>query len=167
MSDEHRADDVEREEEDRGPPASEKQLNYIKVLQKQINLSDEGLDRLVDDVTGAALDDLSKREASDVISEIKIKAREMGLDPDAQPAVSDKQVGFIKSLKRRALLTDAEFADLLGELGGVAEVEDLGRRDASKVIDELLRLEKQGGKRGKPVTRPAKDIDDDDDEVPF
>ena len=170
MSDEEHddaADDagpVERE----APPASEKQLKFIRVLQDKVELSDEALESLVDEVTGAGLAELTVRNASEVIDELKIKGRELGIDLDAQPAASEKQVGFIRSLKRRALLTDDEFMALLEEQAGVSDPAELGRRDASAVIDQLLKLADKGGKQSSPKkrSRPAPPPADDDD-VPF
>lgn len=152
----------EQDDSDHAPPASEKQLKFIRALQKKVEVSDDELDDLVMEVTDGPIDDLTVRNASEVIDELKIKAREKGIDLDAQPAVSEKQIKFIKSLKRRALLTDAEFASLLQEKGGVSSVADLGRRDASGVIDELKALEKKGGK--KVVKKVVKDISDNDPE---
>jgi hypothetical protein len=61
-----------------------------------------------------------------------------------QRKASDKQIRFIRSLKRQALLTNAEFEALLQEkVGGVPVPEELGVRDASKLIDELLELKKR------------------------
>jgi hypothetical protein len=155
-------DDEPREERPRRgpPPASEKQVNFIKVLQKQVSLSDADLETLVEEVTGGGLDDLTTRSASEVIDELKIKGREQGIDLDSQPKLSDKQLGFLKSLKRRALLTDDEFTQLLQDMGGVEAPDDLGRRDASKVIDHLLKKADQGGSRRR-TTRKTVEVRDD------
>ena len=92
----------------------------------------------MDEVTGrAALEELNRREASEVIDELQTVAKEKGIDL-SPPKASEKQVGFLKSLKRRAHLTDEEFTALLEEKGGVRELSELGRRDASSLIDELL-----------------------------
>jgi hypothetical protein len=123
---------------------SEKQKNFIVSLQKRI-----GLEELLHEVAGAsAVDDLSRKDASNVIDELQVVAREKGIDLDAQPKASDKQVGFMKQLKRRAHLTDDEFAALLQDRAGVTEPEEVGKRDASAVIDELLAM--ADGKKDKP-----------------
>lgn len=183
MSDEDVHDDDELDDDDRdtSPPASEKQLNYIRVLQKQVGLSDEELTTLLDEVTGVAeLETLTIKKASMAIDQLRIEAKERGIDLDSQPKASEKQVKFIKSLKRRAQLTQDEFSTLLEEVGGVSEVEEIGKRDASAMIDELLALAdglKSGAakKKTKPNKKAAKkapepepqDDGEYDDDVPF
>lgn len=128
---------------------SEKQLSFISSLQKRIGLSDEELAAVLRDV--ASVDDvgsLDRRQASEVIDELQTVAKDKGVDLDAQPKASDKQVGFMKSLKRRAHLTDEEFSKFLEERAGVSEPEEVGKRDASKVIDDLLALANKGGAKG-------------------
>ena len=150
------------------PPASEKQINFIQALRKQVPLSDEELATLVNDVTNGTLEDLTVKSASEVIDEIKIAAREKGIDLDAQPKCSEKQAKFIHALRRRAHLTAAEFKELLKEKGGgVEEPEELGKRDASAVIEELLALEKAGGKKGTPAKKTVVEDDGNYDDVPF
>jgi hypothetical protein len=146
--------------------ASEKQLNFIRVLQRKVGISDDDMADILQDVAGkATLEALDRPEASEVIDELQIQAKDKGVDLDAQPAASDKQVGFMKSLKRRAHLTDDEFAKFLDEHAGTTQVEKVGKRDASKVIDALLAI--VDGKKGKseapgePAPPPA------DDDVPF
>jgi len=137
----------EREEVVRGD-VSEKQLNFMRVLQRKVSLSDEGLVALIEEVVPdkSQPEELDRREASDVIDELQIRAKELGVDLDAQPKASEKQVGFIRSLKRRAHLTDDELARLLEDKAGVTDPTELGKRDASAVIDELLaRAEGKGG----------------------
>jgi hypothetical protein len=129
-----------------GGEPSEKQLSFITSLQKRIGLSDEELAAVLKDV--ASVDDvgsLDRRQASEVIDELMTTAKDKGVDLDAQPKASDKQVGFMKSLKRRAHLTDEEFSKFLEERAGVSEPEEVGKRDASKVIDDLLALANSGG----------------------
>ena len=190
MSDEEQHEGGEEERESGGPPASEKQIKFIQVLQKRVGVAEEEMQRLLDEVTGkAALEDLTVREASELIDELHTQARERGVDLDAQVKASDKQVGFIKSLKRRAHLTDDEFTTLLQEQAGVTVLEELGRRDASAVIDALLaRADGKGGDKPAPRGRgaaggaarrapaqpaprqapPPPPIEDyDDDDVPF
>ena len=106
--DDERDDDEQGDDEDRddSPPASEKQVNYIKVLQRKVGLKDGEMESLLDEVAGQTdLEKLTVRKASAVIDQLRIEAKERGIDPDSQPTASDKQVGFIKSLKRRAQLT--------------------------------------------------------------
>lgn len=138
---------------------SEKQLSFISSLQKRIGLSDEELAAVLKDV--ASVEDvgsLDRRQASEVIDELQTVARDKGVDLDAQPKASDKQVGFMKSLKRRAHLTDEEFSKFLEERAGVTEPEEVGKRDASKVIDDLLALANKGGAKGDggPKAAPKK-----------
>jgi hypothetical protein len=154
------------------PPASEKQLNFIRVLVRKVALDDEELQNLLEEVTGKeALEELSRREASEVIDELQTVAREKGIDLDSRPSASEKQVNFIRSLKRRAHLTEEELAALLEEVGGVTAPEELSRRDASAVIDELLARAdeaKAGGARKKAAAPAAEPEEgDDEEEVPF
>lgn len=133
---------------------SEKQLKFIRSLQQRIGMQDDDLEKVLVDVCGArSLDDLSRKDASNVIDELQVQAREKGIDLDAQPLASEKQVGFMKSLKRRAHLTDDEFAALLQDRAGVTTPEEVGKRDASAVIDELLAM--ADGKKEKPKTGGA------------
>lgn len=169
------------------PPASEKQLKFIGVLLDKVKLSDDELVAVLKDVAGKeSLDDLNVGEASAVIDEIQIKAKERNVSLESK--ASDKQIGFIKSLKRRAHLTGAEFTELLQEIGGVTEVENLGKRHASAMIDALQAKAKgggggggggrsRGGSRGggttggrTPPSAPPSDAGPpawDDDDVPF
>ena len=169
------------------PPASEKQLGFIKVLLDKVKLTDEELVAVLKDVAGKeSLDDLNVGEASSVIDEIQIKAKERNVSLESK--ASDKQIGFIKSLKRRAHLTGAEFSELLQEIAGVTEVENLGKRHASALIDALQAKAKGtggGGGGGKsrssggggnssggrtPPSQPPSEAGPpawDDDDVPF
>jgi hypothetical protein len=129
--------------------ASEKQLNFIRSLQKRMSLPDDELEAILEEVCGAhALEDLGRKDASEVIDELQVRAREKGIDLDAQPKASDKQVSFMKQLKRRAHLTDDEFASFLQDRAGVTDAADVGKRDASTIIDELLKLADGKGKPG-------------------
>lgn len=138
--------------------ASEKQLNFIRSLQKRVSLDDDELEAIVRDVAGVdSLDDLDRKQASEVIDELQTVAREKGIDLDSQPLASEKQVGFMKSLKRRAHLTDDEFAALLQDKAGVTTPEEVGKRDASAIIDELLALanKPEGGAKKKAPAKKA------------
>ncbi|MGE0709623.1 MAG: hypothetical protein AB7N76_23910 [Planctomycetota bacterium] len=132
-----------REEKPRGrrgapPPASEKQLNFVRLLKDKVGLTDEEFARMLGDVCGTEdLETLDIAQASEMIDALQTEARERGVDLDSQPRASEKQVGFILSLKRRAHLTDAEFKQLLQDVCGVEVVEEVGRRDASALIDQL------------------------------
>ncbi len=138
--------------------ASEKQLNFIRSLQKRMSLQDDELEAILEEVCGAhALEDLGRKDASEVIDELQVRAREKGIDLDAQPKASDKQVSFMKQLKRRAHLTDDEFASFLQDRAGVTDAADVGKRDASTIIDELLKLADGKGKPGGAA--PAKKAD--------
>lgn len=53
---------------------------------------------------------------------------------------SEKQVKFIKALKRRKHQSAVEFEALLREHAGVMRLEDLRRSEASAVIDALQAL---------------------------
>lgn len=171
--------------EDAGPRdlASDKQLSFIRVLQEKMKLEDAALADVLDEVAGVReLAELGRREASEVIDELQVRAREEGIDLDAQPRASEKQVGFMRSLKRRAHLTDEEFAAFLEEHAGVRAPEEVGKRDASAIIDALLKMAESGGKPGgapkaaaKPRKGPSKARGGDapppppaaDDDVPF
>jgi hypothetical protein len=145
------ADDEEEGGEKPKGDVSEKQLNFIRSLQKRIGMEDDDLEKVLVEVADAhSLDELSRKDASNVIDELQVQAREKGIDLDAQPLASEKQVGFMKSLKRRAHLTDDEFAALLQDRAGVTTPEEVGKRDASAVIDELLAM--ADGKKDKPKT---------------
>lgn len=187
-------DEGEDEREDEAPPksaepASEKQLSFIRVLQDKMALADDKLADVLQEVAGTSdLATLGRREASEVIDELQTRARQEGIDLDAQPKASDKQVGFMRSLKRRAHLTDEEFAAFLEEHAGVTEPEEVGKRDASKIIDALLKKAESGGAKGAPAkpaaggakkaapkkadkpaakkAKPAPPPDDDDDRPP-
>ena len=170
--------------EDHGPPpASEKQTKFIASLQRRIGLTDDELEEIVKEVTDKeSVQDVTIREASELIDELQTQARERGVDLDSQPKASEKQVKFIKSLKRRAHLTEEEFKALLEEQAGVSEAEEVGRRDASGLIDHLLGLanaDKGGGSKKKAKKKKAKadpdpappppedDGEEYDDDVPF
>jgi hypothetical protein len=165
MSDDEGDEGADEGEKPRGD-ASEKQLNFIRSLQKRITLEDDELEAIVRDVAGVdTLDDLDRKQASEVIDELQTVAREKGIDLDSQPVASEKQVGFMKSLKRRAHLTDDEFAALLQDKAGVTTPEEVGKRDASAIIDELLALAndpkaKKPDAGGAKKKAPAKKADD-------
>src|SRR5436190_21797194 len=152
------------ESESRGRPLdapSPKQLGFLRALKDQLKLSDEKLGDLLVEVTRdpdlRKVEDLGRRQASEVIDELLIRAKEKGIDLDASaPRASEKQVGYIMTLKRRAHLTDVEFAALLDDVAGVKEPKDVSKRDASQVIDRLLATidKEKGGGGGK--TTPAK-----------
>ena len=103
MSPEEEAEGAEggAAETPRSDTASEKQLNFIRSLQRRMTLKDDELAKVLDEVCGVeALEDLGRKEASEVIDELQVRAREKGIDLDAQEKASDKQVGFMKQLKR-------------------------------------------------------------------
>ncbi|MEZ6184888.1 MAG: hypothetical protein R3F62_07750 [Planctomycetota bacterium] len=161
---------LDDEPQRRGREASEKQLGFIRVLAQKLKLDDDALAELVEEVAGTReLEDLQVNQASEVIDELQTRAREKGVDL-SQPSISEKQIGFVRSLKRRAHMTDAEFAQFLQEKAGTSELEQVGRRDASAVIDALLALTKDGGGGGNRAparpSSPPPPVDEDDD-VPF
>ncbi|MBL4845682.1 MAG: hypothetical protein JKY65_09160, partial [Planctomycetes bacterium] len=126
------------------PPASEKQIGFMNVLKDKVNLTDEEFVAILKDVAGTeVVGDLNVAQASEVIDEIQIKAKERNVNLESK--ASDKQIGFIKSLKRRAHLTDAEFTELLQEVAGVSALEEVGKRHASTLIDALQAKAKGGG----------------------
>jgi len=173
------------------PPASEKQLGFIGVLRDKVKINDEDFRKLIEDVSGKTeLEDLNIGEASELIDALQTEARERGVS--LQDKATDKQVGFIKSLKRRAHLTEAEFKQVLQDTCSIESLDELSKRDASGLIDELKKLADQeksggrpavkpkgkaksgGGKKsdsppdgGKWVTPPSGPPPIDDDEVPF
>lgn len=132
-----------------GDGPSEKQLNFIASLQKRIGLGEDELEEILQDAAQVGtVEELDRKSASIVIDQLMIEAKDRGVDLDSQPKASDKQVGFMKQLKRRAHLTDEEFAKFLEERAGVSEPEEVGKRDASTIIDELLKLANDGGAKG-------------------
>ena len=145
--------------------ASEKQLGFIRVLARKCELDDQALGDFVEDLTDCVgLEALSRAAASQVIEGLQDKARKQGVDLDSQPAASDKQLNFLKSLRRRAGLTDEAFQALLQEVAGVEQLEQVGRRDASKLIDMLLKRADQPSEP-KP-TAPSYSAASDSDERP-
>ncbi len=156
--------------------ASENQLKFIGVLKDKVGVSDEDLASLLEDLTGKeSLDELDKRDASALIDELHVLAKEKGID--LTPRATDKQIGFLKSLRRRAHLTEDEFTALLEERAGVSDVEEIGRREASALIDELLKqadAEKGGGSKGggkpagasRPGRKPARQQDGEEGPPP-
>ena len=195
MSDE--AEEQQDDEPRRGggpPPASEKQLGFIGVLRDKVKINDADFRNLIEDVSGKTeLEDLNIGEASELIDALQTEAKERGVS--LADKATDKQVGFIKSLKRRAHLTEAEFKQVLQDTCSIESLDDLSKRDASGLIDELKKLadqEKTGGRPpvkskgkgkskssgggskasdapegGRWVTPPSGPPPIDDDEVPF
>jgi hypothetical protein len=143
---------------------SGKQLGFLRALKDQLKLTDDKLGELIAEVTRdpelRRVEDLGRRQASEVIDELLIRAKEKGIDLDASaPRASEKQVGYMLSLKRRAHLTDVEFAALLDDVAGVKDPKDVSKRDASQVIDRLLAtIDKEksaGAKTSSSSKKPA------------
>src|SRR5438270_11832348 len=92
---------------------SEKQLTFITTLQGRLKFTDdqlaETITKLIPGKTSVL--ELGRMEASELIDDLLRKAEEAGVDtsPQTGPA-SEKQVKFIKSLKRRAKLDHDGFA---------------------------------------------------------
>ena len=81
-------------------------------------------------------------------------------DPEAQVAAdppSDKQLGFIASLRRRKGLADDEaFADFMQPLAGVRNLPALEKAAASLLIDSLLELpDVESAPRPRAKSKPA------------
>ena len=159
--------------DDRGPRPSgpsEKQIAFIGTLQQRLKLTNEQLDALVKEVTGAeSLAELSRGHASTLIDDLMNRAKEAGVDgPPTGAVATEKQVKFMKSLQKKAKLDAAGFEKLLMENANVKEPELVGKREASLVIDKLLALTGEaprpapargGGRfapRGKPPAGPAR-----------
>lgn len=142
---------------------SGKQLGFLRALKDQLKLDDAKLGDLIAEVTRdpdlRRVEDLGRRQASEVIDELLIRAKEKGIDLDASaPRASEKQVGYMLSLKRRAHLTDVEFAALLDDVAGVKDAKEVSKRDASQVIDRLLATidkEKSAGAKTSSSKKPA------------
>jgi hypothetical protein len=144
---------------------SEKQLSFLKSLRERIGMSDEKLGDLIAQVTDdkdlRTTTELSRRQTSEVIDELMIRAKEAGVDLESSPKATEKQVGFILSLKRRAHLTDVEFKALLEEVAGVKDTAEVTRKHASELIDKLQAMAAKGGgaapaKGGSKKSAPAK-----------
>lgn len=138
--------------------ASDKQLKFIAVLQRKMGLSDDTLADICTELADtAAVEDLTRRQASELIDELHVRARDRGVDLDAQPRASDKQIGFLRSLRRRAHMTEDEFTAFLQDRAGISDVEQVGKRDASRLIDELLaRAEGRAPKGDAPAPAPER-----------
>ena len=87
------------------------------------------------------LEGLSRGEASELIDDLKTRAEEAGVDkaPMAGPA-SEKQIKFMKSLKRKAKLDDASWNVFVKEIGKVDEIEQIQKAEASLLINKLIEL---------------------------
>jgi hypothetical protein len=146
---------------------SDKQLAFIFSLQKRLQLADDQLKTIVKDLFKAeGLEGLSRGEASELIDDLKTRAEEAGVDkaPMTGPA-SEKQIKFMKSLKRKAKLDDAAFGKLLQEIAHVDDVENVQKKEASELINKLIELTggtptaapgARGGGRGKAKAPGAK-----------
>jgi hypothetical protein len=140
---------------------SGKQLGFLRALKDQLKLDDAKLGELISEVTRDPdlrhVENLGRRQASEVIDELLIRAKEKGIDLDASaPRASEKQVGYMLSLKRRAHLTDVEFAALLDDVAGVKDPKDVSKRDASQVIDRLLATIDEAKPAGAKTSSPSK-----------
>ncbi|HBP18249.1 MAG TPA: hypothetical protein DEA08_10710 [Planctomycetes bacterium] len=154
MSDE--AEEQQDEEPRRGggpPAASEKQLGFIGVLRDKVKINDADFRNLIEDVSGKTeLEDLNIAEASELIDALQTEARERGVS--LADKATEKQVGFIKTLKRRAHLTEAEFKQVLQDTCSIESLDELSKRDASGLIDELKKLADQEKSGGRPAAKP-------------
>ncbi|MBI3722862.1 asparagine--tRNA ligase [bacterium] len=137
----------------------ERTVQWIS-LQQRLSLSDEQLAAVLKEVVEVgSLDELDRMEASEIIDDLMRRAEEAGVDTSPQAGTAtEKQVKFMKSLKRRAKLDDAAFEKIVEETAGVKKLEDVGKREASALIDKLLALSggtpsKPPGERGAPPSR--------------
>jgi hypothetical protein len=168
---------------------SEKQIAFVRALRERIGLSEDELKDLIAEVAEdedcRSVESLSRKEASAVIDELMIKAKEKGLSLES-PRATEKQVSFMLSLKRRAHLTDVEFGALLDDVAKVKDPAQVSKRDASSVIDRLLALaneQKDPKARGKgtreskgaqkpaaakkPPPEPEEEPGEEEEDVPF
>src|SRR5579871_3078746 len=136
-----------------GGAPSEKQVAFIKSLQSRLKLTDAQLGEIVKEVVEAdSFDAIDRMEASELIDDLMRRAEEAGVDTSPQAGTAtEKQVKFMKSLKRRAKLDDEAFAKIVEETTGAKKLEEVGKREASALIDKLLAL--SGGTPGKPPER--------------
>ena len=138
---------------------SEKQIQFIGRLQVSLKLTDLQLAEVVKEVTNCdSVMEMGRGDASQLIDHLLAQAKESGVDTQSGAAASEKQVKFIKSLKRKAKLDDAAFEAFLMEHAKVKTAEEVGRREASAVIDKLIAMtggtsKPMGGGPGGP---PAK-----------
>jgi hypothetical protein len=120
---------------------SEKQIQFIGRLQQSLKLTDDQLAEVVKEVTNCdSVMEMGRGDASQLIDHMLAQAKESGVDTQSGAAASEKQVKFMKSLKRKAKLDDAAFEAFLMENAKVKTAEEVGRREASTVIDKLIAM---------------------------
>src|SRR5947199_7306135 len=141
---------------------SEKQISFIGRLQQSLKLTDTQLADVVKEVTNCdSVMEMGRGDASRLIDHLLAQAKESGVDTQAGSTATEKQVKFMHSLKRKAKLDDAAFEAFLVENAKVKTAEEVGKRDASSVIDKLIALtggtpkpmKEGGGPGGAPPPR--------------
>ena len=118
---------------------SDKQIQFIGRLQTSLKLTDVQLAEVVKEVTNCdSVMEMGRGAASQLIDHLLAQAKESGVDTQSGAAASEKQVKFMKSLKKKAKLDDAAFEAFLMEHAKVKTAEEVGRKEASAVIDKLI-----------------------------
>lgn len=129
---------------------SEKQISFIGKLQQSLKLTDAQLADVVKEVTNClSVMEMGRGDASTLIDHLLNQAKESGVDTQAGSVATEKQVKFMKSLKKKAKLDDAAFEAFLMEHAKVKTAEEVSKRDSSPVIDKLIALT---GGTPKPAT---------------
>jgi hypothetical protein len=118
---------------------SEKQIAFIGRLQQSMKLTDAQLADIVKEVTNCdSVMEMGRGDASTLIDHLLGQAKASGVDTQAGSVATEKQVKFMRSLKKKAKLDDAAFEAFLLENAKVKTPEEVGKRDASVVIDKLI-----------------------------
>jgi hypothetical protein len=141
---------------------SEKQIGFIGRLQQSLKLTDTQLQEVVKEVTNCdSVMEMGRGDASRLIDHLLAQAKESGVDTQAGSVATEKQVKFMKSLKKKAKLDDPAFEAFLMENAKVKTAEEVGKREASTVIDKLIALTggtpkpATGGRGGPPGAKSA------------
>ena len=120
---------------------SEKQISFIGRLQQSLKYTDAQLAEVVKEVTNCdSVMEMGRGDASALIDHLLQQAKDSGVDTQAGSTATEKQVKFMKSLKKKAKLDDAAFEAFLVENAKVKTPEEVSKRDASPVIDKLIAL---------------------------
>jgi hypothetical protein len=131
-----------------GSGPSDKQMAFIRTLIMRLEMKDDEFNKILTEKFQVnSLEELGRGDASGLIDELKERADKLPPAP-GQGNATEKQVKFMKSLKKRAKLDDAGFTALLQEVAKVATAEEVGKKEASAVIDKLLSL---AGETPKPA----------------
>src|SRR5581483_39909 len=129
---------------------SEKQISFIGRLQQSLKYTDAQLAEVVKEVTNCdSVMEMGRGDASRLIDHLLAQAKESGVDTQQGSVATEKQVKFMKAGKKKAKLDDPAFEAFLMENAKVKTAEEVGKRDASTVIDKLIAMT---GGTPKPAT---------------